>query len=67
MARSTILNAFFIAFIVAFFSAVAETSAQEFGSAPAPAPDAGAAFSLPSPGVLVGTSLLLCVFAVFRN
>ncbi|PHT37267.1 hypothetical protein CQW23_24967 [Capsicum baccatum] len=36
---------------------MAETSAQEL--APAPAPDAGAAFAMPSSGLLVGTSLLL--------
>uniref|UniRef100_M1AEN6 Heat shock protein DnaJ n=2 Tax=Solanum tuberosum TaxID=4113 RepID=M1AEN6_SOLTU len=47
--------------------AMTETSAQELGLAPAPAPDAGAAFSLPSSGVLVGTSLILCVAAIFRH
>ncbi|KAM3339466.1 beta-D-glucosyl crocetin beta-1,6-glucosyltransferase-like [Capsicum galapagoense] len=57
MAGSSIFNAFFIVFFVAFFSAMAETSAQEL--APAPAPDAGAAFAMPSSGLLVGTSLLL--------
>uniref|UniRef100_M1AEN4 Heat shock protein DnaJ n=1 Tax=Solanum tuberosum TaxID=4113 RepID=M1AEN4_SOLTU len=67
MARSSIINAFFIVFIVSLFSAMTETSAQELGLAPAPAPDAGAAFSLPSSGVLVGTSLILCVAAIFRH
>ncbi|KAF3660621.1 putative 1-acyl-sn-glycerol-3-phosphate acyltransferase 2-like [Capsicum annuum] len=57
MAGSSIFNAFFIVFFVTFFSAMAETSAQEL--APAPAPDAGAAFAMPSSGLLVGTSLLL--------
>ncbi|KAK4725497.1 hypothetical protein R3W88_028276 [Solanum pinnatisectum] len=67
MARSSIINVFFIVFIVALFSAMTETSAQELGLAPAPAPDAGAAFSLPSSGVLGVSSLILCVAAIFRH
>ena len=36
--------------------------------APAPSPDAvGAAFSIPTSGVMIGSSLLLSFVALFRN
>ncbi|MCD7458787.1 hypothetical protein HAX54_039166 [Datura stramonium] len=46
MAQISILKAFLVALTVVVFSAAATTSAQEIGLAPAPAPDAGAGFSL---------------------
>ncbi|KAG5583563.1 hypothetical protein H5410_054190 [Solanum commersonii] len=67
MARSSIINAFFIVFIVAFFSAMTETSAQELGLAPAPAPLAGAAFSLPSSVVRVVFIDFLMDLGVFQS
>ncbi|KAL8215313.1 hypothetical protein R6Q57_004762 [Mikania cordata] len=42
-------------------------SGQEFASAPAPSPDAGAALSLPVSGVMIGSSLILSFIALFRN
>ncbi|KAK6790137.1 hypothetical protein RDI58_013937 [Solanum bulbocastanum] len=55
------------AFILAVFLAAVVVSAQEPSLAPAPAPDAGAAFSLPVSGSLIGTSLLMSLFAVLRH
>lgn len=46
-------------------SAVATVSAQSM--APAPSPDAGAAFSVPISGVVIGSSMLLSLVALFRN
>ncbi|CAK9165070.1 unnamed protein product [Ilex paraguariensis] len=63
MAQVNIFKALVLAFIVAVVTA----SAQDIGSAPAPSPDAGAAFSLPVSGALIGTSLLLSVLSLFRH
>ncbi|WMV52663.1 hypothetical protein MTR67_046048 [Solanum verrucosum] len=45
----------------------ATSSAQEIGLAPAPAPDAGAGFSLAQSGALVASSLLVSAVALLRN
>ncbi|KAL7585789.1 hypothetical protein Lser_V15G42516 [Lactuca serriola] len=50
---------------VVALSAVATVSAQSM--APAPSPDAGAAFSVPISGVVIGSSMLLSLVALFRN
>uniref|UniRef100_A0A3Q7GJT5 Uncharacterized protein n=1 Tax=Solanum lycopersicum TaxID=4081 RepID=A0A3Q7GJT5_SOLLC len=55
------------AFVLAVFLAAVVVSAQEPTLAPAPAPDAGAAFSLPVSGALIGTSLLVSLFAALRQ
>ncbi|KAG5607514.1 hypothetical protein H5410_029006 [Solanum commersonii] len=55
------------AFVLAVFLAAVVVSAQEPSLAPAPAPDAGAAFALPVSGALIGTSLLMSLFAVLRH
>ncbi|KAJ0100089.1 hypothetical protein Patl1_20579 [Pistacia atlantica] len=49
--------------------AAATVSAQSNGMAPAPSPsmDTGAAFSLPVSGAIVGPSLVLSVFPLFRH
>ncbi|KAK4375730.1 hypothetical protein RND71_006407 [Anisodus tanguticus] len=60
-----ISKAFLVALIVVVFSVAA--SAQEIGMAPAPAPDAGAAFSLAQSGALVATSLLVSAVALLRH
>ncbi|KAK2999046.1 hypothetical protein RJ639_023040 [Escallonia herrerae] len=66
MARvSSAINALLLAFVVAAFSAVATVSAQEM--APAPAPDAGSALSLPVSGALLGASLLLSLLAFSKH
>lgn len=57
-------SAFAVVLVLAMFAAV---SAQELSSAPAPSPDAGAAFSLPVSGAVVGTSLVLSVLAFLKN
>ncbi|KAK2983357.1 hypothetical protein RJ640_010734 [Escallonia rubra] len=62
---SSTIKALFFAFVVAAFSAAATVSAQEM--APAPAPDAGSALSLPVSGALVGASLLLSLLAFSRH
>ncbi|KAC9235843.1 hypothetical protein E3N88_46154 [Mikania micrantha] len=46
-------------------SAAAAVSAQ--ATAPAPSPDAGAGFSVPASGVLIGSSMLVSLFAFLRN
>ncbi|KAL4558092.1 hypothetical protein LXL04_036288 [Taraxacum kok-saghyz] len=50
---------------VVALSAVATVSAQSM--APAPSPDAGAAFSVPISGVVIGSSMLLSLVALLRN
>ena len=55
------------AFLLFVFLVVVTVSAQEPSLAPAPSPDAGAGFSLPVSGVLIGTSLLVSLFAVLRH
>ncbi|KAI3788203.1 hypothetical protein L2E82_00940 [Cichorium intybus] len=64
MAQVSILKkASILAVVAVALSAAFTVSAQ----GPAPSPDAGAAFSLPTSGVLVGTSLLFSFIALFRN
>lgn len=46
-------------------SAAVTVSAQV--SAPAPSPDAGAAFSVPVSSVVIGSSIVLSFVALFRN
>ncbi|KAK4343777.1 hypothetical protein RND71_036871 [Anisodus tanguticus] len=53
--------------LVVLLSTVVASSAQEIGMSPAPSPDAGAGFSLSSSGALIGTSLLLSLFALLRQ
>ncbi|GKC96897.1 hypothetical protein Tco_1162339 [Tanacetum coccineum] len=53
--------------IAVFAMAISAVSAQEFASAPAPSPLAGAAYSVPASGVMIGTSILLSFVALFRN
>ncbi|MCE3050636.1 hypothetical protein HAX54_047719 [Datura stramonium] len=55
------------AFILAVFLAAVAVSAQEPSLAPAPSPDAGSGFSLPVSGALIGTSLLMSLFALLRH
>lgn len=63
MAQVSISSAFFFVLVAL---AAATVSAQE--SAPAPAPmDAGAAYSLPVNGAVVGASLMVSVFALFKH
>lgn len=61
---SNILKAFMLAVVL---TAVAAASAQEVSLALAPSPDAGAGFSVQVYGVLIGTSLLVSLFASLRN
>ncbi|KAK4377930.1 hypothetical protein RND71_004226 [Anisodus tanguticus] len=65
MAQINIVKAFLVAMIVAVLFAT--TSAQELASAPAPAPDAGAAFGLAQSGAMVATSLLVSAVALLRH
>ncbi|KAM7500200.1 hypothetical protein LguiA_024614 [Lonicera macranthoides] len=61
---SIIAKALLLVLVVAIFSTV---SAQDSGMAPAPSPDAGAAFSLPTSGAVVGTSIVFSLIALLRN
>ncbi|KAK4365178.1 hypothetical protein RND71_016536 [Anisodus tanguticus] len=63
MAQVNVVKAFLLAVIIATFAA----SAQEVGMPPAQSPDAGAGFSLPVSGALIGTSLLFSIFAFFMQ
>ncbi|KAB2608181.1 hypothetical protein D8674_011349 [Pyrus ussuriensis x Pyrus communis] len=59
-------RAFFFVQMLVLAVLAATVSAQE--SAPAPAPmDAGAAYSSPVNGVVIGASLLVSVFAFFKH
>ncbi|CAN4095845.1 unnamed protein product [Withania somnifera] len=58
---------FIHAFVLAVFLAAVAVSAQEPSLAPAPSPDAGAGFSLPVSGALIGSSLIMSLFAVLRH
>lgn len=62
MAQGSIAKAFLAVMVVALFSIA---SAQEM--APAPAPDAGVAFSTPVSSTMIGASLLFSVFALLRH
>ncbi|KAI3760602.1 hypothetical protein L1987_50999 [Smallanthus sonchifolius] len=50
---------------VVALSAAAAVSAQ--ATAPAPSPDAGAAVSIPVSGLVIGSSMLLSLLALFKN
>ncbi|KVH94738.1 hypothetical protein Ccrd_003204 [Cynara cardunculus var. scolymus] len=66
MAQLSIVKKASVVALVAL-SAAATVSAQELAMAPAPSPDAGAAFSVPATGFMIGTSLLLSFVAFLRN
>ncbi|KAI3819960.1 hypothetical protein L1987_13814 [Smallanthus sonchifolius] len=51
--------------VVAALAAAATVSAQELSPSLAPSPDAGAAFSVPASGVMIGASLVLDL--AFKN
>ncbi|KAL8225322.1 hypothetical protein R6Q57_017879 [Mikania cordata] len=51
--------------VIVTLSAAAAVSAQ--ATAPAPSPDAGAGFSVPVSGVVIGSSMLVSLFALLRN
>ncbi|KAL4571655.1 hypothetical protein LXL04_018418 [Taraxacum kok-saghyz] len=53
--------------IVIFSSLASSVSAQEVAMSPAPSPAAGAASSLPIPGILVGFAFILSALAQLRN
>ncbi|KAI3782535.1 hypothetical protein L2E82_12585 [Cichorium intybus] len=57
------------AVLVAFFIAAlaSSVSAQEVAMSPAPSPAAGAASSLPIPGILVGFAFILSALTQLRN
>ncbi|KAK4346030.1 hypothetical protein RND71_036206 [Anisodus tanguticus] len=61
MAHVSIITGLVVTVVVVVVAA----TAQELS--PALAPDAGAAFSLPVSDVLMGTSLLVSLFALFRQ
>lgn len=63
MAQVSIFKAFVLALI---FAAVA-ASAQVPEMSPAPSPDAGAGFSLPVSGAVIGMSLLISSVALLKH
>lgn len=63
MAQISNIVALIFAFIVMAFSSV---TAQE-SPAPAPAPDAGVAYSLPVTYALVVSALMFSVLSIFRH
>ncbi|KAL8258644.1 hypothetical protein R6Q59_026597 [Mikania micrantha] len=67
MAQVSIAKKASILAIATVAISAAIVSGQEFASAPAPSPDAGAALSLPVSGVMIGSSLILSFIALFRN
>lgn len=67
MAQVSIVKALMLVFVVAIFSQVATVSAQGGSSAPAPSPDAGSAFSVPFPGAVIASSLILSFLALLKH
>ncbi|KAL6141459.1 hypothetical protein ACLB2K_059747 [Fragaria x ananassa] len=70
MAQGSISRAFFFVQVLIFALAAASVSAQEGSpsSAPAPAPMVtGAGYSLPVSGALIGASLVISMFSLFRH
>lgn len=66
MAQVSIPRAFFFVQMLVLVVLAATVSAQE--SAPAPAPmDAGAAYSLPVNSVVIGASLMVSLFSLFKQ
>ncbi|PRQ44597.1 hypothetical protein RchiOBHm_Chr3g0480981 [Rosa chinensis] len=66
MAQVSIPRAFFFMQVLVLVLAAATVSAQE--SAPAPAPmDAGAAYSLPVNGAVIGASIAVSFFSLFKH
>ncbi|BAT92722.1 hypothetical protein VIGAN_07153800, partial [Vigna angularis var. angularis] len=59
------VNAFLLALLAALFFAVA--TAQDLSPAPAPGPDAGAAGSVSSSVAMIGASIVLSMFAIFKH
>ncbi|QCD95549.1 hypothetical protein DEO72_LG6g243 [Vigna unguiculata] len=59
------VNAFLVALVAALFFAVA--TAQDLSQAPAPGPDAGAAGSVSSSVAMIGASIVLSMFAIFKH
>ncbi|KAJ0043479.1 hypothetical protein Pint_17964 [Pistacia integerrima] len=53
--------------LAAFAMAAATVSAQSGAAAPAPSLDTGAAFSLPVSAAIVGSSLVLSLFALLQH
>lgn len=63
MAQVNMIKASLLAVVMLAVTA----SAQEFGMAPAPSPDAGAAFSLPVSTAFIASSLFVSLFALLRH
>ncbi|QCD95548.1 hypothetical protein DEO72_LG6g242 [Vigna unguiculata] len=59
------VNASLVALVAALFFAVA--TAQDLSPAPAPGPDAGAAGSVSSSVAVIGASIVLSMFAIFKH
>ncbi|PRQ44596.1 hypothetical protein RchiOBHm_Chr3g0480971 [Rosa chinensis] len=68
MAQVSMSRAFFFVQILVLALVAASVSAQEGSPAPAPAPmDAGEAYSLPVSGALIGASLVVSLFSLFKH
>ncbi|KAG4947744.1 hypothetical protein HKD37_15G044276 [Glycine soja] len=63
--QATSFKSFVIALIVALFFAAA--IAQDLSPAPAQGPDAGAAGSVSSSVAVIGASVVLSMFAIFKH
>ncbi|KAK7401512.1 hypothetical protein VNO78_13056 [Psophocarpus tetragonolobus] len=63
--RALSFNSFAVALVAALFFAVA--AAQDLSLAPAPGPDAGAAGAVSSSVALIGASIVLLMFAIFKH
>ena len=59
------VNSFVAALVAALFFAA--TTAQDLSPAPAPGPDAGAAGSVSSSVAVIGASVVLSMFALFKH
>ncbi|KAG2687016.1 hypothetical protein I3760_09G034100 [Carya illinoinensis] len=67
MAQTSVSRALMLVLVMVVTSTAIMVSAQDSELAPAPAPmDAGAAFSTPVSGVLLGSSLVLCLLSLLK-
>ncbi|CAH1432282.1 unnamed protein product [Lactuca virosa] len=62
---STAVKVFLVAFFIAALAS--SVSAQDVAMSPAPSPAAGAASSLPIPGILAGFAFILSALTQLRN
>jgi hypothetical protein len=67
MAQFSIPKALVLMLVIATFAAAVSAQDSEMAPAPAPGMDAGAGFSLPVSGAIVGFSLVVSLFGFLKH